>query len=156
MSILSDPERTLRAMAVNPWQRLAEDWPRIQVVYEDLGPHRMGESRFRAGKPVGIALHKDLNQVERRCTLAHELEHFDRGQPCETLRASIERRVLAATSKYLLPDLDLLADVLALYDLYRAANELWVTFPVLVDRLKNMTDTELEHVTARRLAEHVA
>jgi hypothetical protein len=150
MAILSDPGRTLRIMSVNPWQRLAEEWPRVPVVYADLGPHRYGESRWKAGRPVGIVLHRRLTQVQRRCTLAHELEHLDRGAPCETLRASIERRVINATARYLLPNLDLLAETLGAYDLRRAADELWVTFPVLVDRLRSLTDKELEYVTSRR------
>lgn len=149
MTILSDPRRMLRVMDVNPWQRLAEDWPHVQVVYEDLGP-RWGLARWRHGRPWQIALHHDLNQVERRVTVAHECEHFVQGFACETLKASAERRVLKATARYLLPDLDLLADTLAVYDWHRAADELWVTFPVLVDRLKNLTDTEVQQVTLRK------
>lgn len=95
-----------------------------------------------------------LDGMQRRCILAHELEHLDRGAPCETLRASIERRVLNAAARYLLPDLDLLADTLAVYDWHRSTDELWVTFPVLVDRLKNLTEKEVQRVTLRR--EHAA
>lgn len=150
-AVLSDPARTLRVMSINPWQRLAEQWPGIPVVYADLGStYRHGISRWKHGRPVEIALHERLTQVQRRCALAHELEHLDRGAPCESLRASIERRVLNATARYLLPDLDLLADALSVYDWHRAADELWVTFPVLVDRLKALTDREVERVTLRR------
>lgn len=158
LSILSDPERTLRIMLVNPWQRLAAEWPHIPVNYEDLGNvHKHGVSRWAAdGKPLEIVLHERLTQVQRRCALAHELAHLDRGAPCESLRASIERRVIAETARYLLPDLDLLAAALAVYDLRRAANELWVTFPVLVDRLRGLTDHELDFVTERRRSEEVA
>jgi len=150
MTILSDPTRTLRVMKVNPWQRVAEDWPGIPVTYADLGPHRYGESHWKRGHPIGIVLHEQLTQVQRRCTLAHELEHLDRGAPCAALRASIERRVLTDTARYLLPDLDVLADMLAVYDLRRVADEMWVTFPVLVDRLRGLTDRELDYVTERR------
>lgn len=157
MTIMSDPARTLRVMQVNPWQRLAEDWPQVRVLYADLGSeYKHGSTRWKAGHPVGVVLHEQLTQVQRRCALAHELEHLDRGAPCETLRASIERRVINATAKYLLPDLEVLAGMLAAYDLRRAADEMWVTFPVLVDRLRGMTDRELEFVTERRSAEAVA
>jgi hypothetical protein len=150
-SILSDPPRTLRIMQVNPWQRLAENWPGVPVDYADLGsPHRHGLTTWEAGQPLRVSLHQQLTQVQRRCALAHELEHLDRGAPCETLRASIERRVIAATARYLLPDLELLAETIGAYDLRRAADELWVTFPVLVDRLRALTDRELEYVTSRR------
>lgn len=147
---LSDLPSTLRLMQVNPWQRLAEDWPGIPVLYRHLpSPHLHGETRWKDGAPIGVVLHEDLTQVQRRCALAHELEHLDRGAPCERLRASIEARVVRATAKYLLPDLDLLADTLAIYDMHRAALELWVTFPVLVDRLRSLTDQELAHVARR-------
>lgn len=148
---LSDPVRTLRIMAVNPWQRLAEEWPHVSVTYADLGsPYKHGATRWKAGRPVAVILHERLTQVQRRCTLAHELEHLDRGSPCESLRASIEQRVIRATAKYLLPDLSLIADAVGLYDLHRAADELWVTFPVLVDRLRAMTDAELRMISDGR------
>lgn len=150
-AILSDPARTLRVMAVNPWQRLAEDWPQVDVIYADLGSqYRHGLTRWKQGQPAQIALHEQLTQVQRRCALAHELEHLDRGAPCESLRASIERRVLKATARYLLPDLDLVAQTLDVYGWHRAATELWVTFPVLVDRLKGLSEREVDRVTLRR------
>lgn len=151
--ILSEPSSTLRVMQVNPWQRLAEDWPGITVKYEDLGA-RWGVTKWRRDKPIGIALHSRLTQVQRRVTIAHECEHLDRGAPCETIKASVERRVLAATAKYLLPDLELVAGMLAVYDMHRAADELWVTFPVLVDRLRSLSDLELTIVGAP--GEHAA
>lgn len=155
-AILSDPARTLRVMLVNPWQRFAEDWPSVRVEYRAVPGHRHAETYWHRGKPVRVVLDHRLTQVQRRVALSHELEHLDRGAPCETLRASIERRVVKATAKYLLPDLDLLAGMVAVYDLRRAADELWVTFPVLVDRLRGLTDAELEYVTERRQGEAVA
>lgn len=151
MTILSDPARTLRIMDVNPWQRLAEDWPGIDVRYGDLGSaHRHGLTRWKRGRPIEVVLHHRLTQVQRRCALAHELEHLDRGAPCESLKATIERRVLNATARYLLPDLELVAHTLDVYGWHRAADELWVTFPVLVDRLRNLTESELGKITLRR------
>lgn len=148
--ILSDPVRTLRAMAVNPWERLAHDWPQIPVRYEDFDdPYLHGLARWSRGRAVEIVLANDLTQVQRRCAIAHELEHLDRGQPCDSLRASIERRVVDATAKYLLPDLELLAETLAVYDMHRAALELWVTFPVLVERLRTLTDDQVAAVMSR-------
>lgn len=157
MTILSDPDRTLRVMQVNPWQRLAGDWPDLPVEYADLGsPYLHGQTHWRNGVPVKVVLHERLTQVQRRCTLAHELEHLDRGAPCETLRASIEARIVKATARYLLPDLEILAATLAAYDLRRAADELWVTFPLLVERLRALTDRELDLVTDARSKLHVA
>src|SRR5689334_6344497 len=112
-------------MQVNPWQRLAEDWPAVTVEYAALGAD-WGRTRWVRGKPRVIILNEQLTQVQRRVTVAHECEHLDRGAAHESLRASEERRVLAAAARYLLPDLDLLAATLAVYDLHRAADELWV------------------------------
>lgn len=135
-------------MHPNPWRRLAEDWPDVSVTYADLG-HRWGITEW-APSGARIVLHRDLNQVKRRCVIAHECEHLDRGAPCDSLRASIEQRVLDATARYLLPDLEVVARTIGVYDLRRAADELWVSFPVLVDRLNGLRDGELDLVLSRR------
>lgn len=147
--ILSDLARRLPGMVPNPWQRFADDWPDVGVSYADLG-HRWGVTRWPAGGTPQIVLHEGLNQVKRRCVLAHELEHLDRGAPCRTLKAQIERRVINATAVYLLPDLELVARTIAVYDLRRAAEELWVTWQVLVERLNALTDAESDYVHSRR------
>lgn len=136
-------------MTPHPWQRLARDWPDVNVTYADLG-HRWGVTRWWPNGTKQIVLHQDLNQVKRRCVIAHECEHLDRGAPCETLRASIERQVISATARYLIPDLDILGETLGVYDLRRAANELWVTFPVLVDRLNGLSDDDSLYVHSFR------
>lgn len=155
-TILSDSPRTLPGMIPNPWQRAGDDWPHVQIVRLDLGAYRRAETRWLAGEPVGVVLNASLDQRERRCALAHELEHLDRGAPCGTLRARIEQQVLNATARYLLPDLDQLAETVAVYDLRRAASELWVTWHVLVDRLNGLTDADSDNVHDRRLREQIA
>lgn len=147
MSELSDLNRILPLVQVNPWQRLVEDWPQIRVEHEDTGsPYRHGVTHWADGTPIRVVLHKALSQVQRRCALAHELEHLDRGRPCESLRASIERRVLRDTARYLLPDLGIVGAALTVYSLRQAAAELWVTFPVLVDRLNHLSAKEAEYL----------
>lgn len=151
MTILSEPLRTLRVMDVNPWQRLAEEWPTIQVIYRRLPtPHDWGQARWKNGRPVGIVLHEDLTQVQRRCALAHELEHFAQGSPCGTIRPAAEKRVIRATALYLLPDIDLIAAALADCTVHQAAEDLWVTWSVLVERLRAMSDAELDYIADRR------
>lgn len=140
----------LRVVTPNPWRRLAEDWPEVRVEYSDLG-QRWERTRWELGGPV-IHLHERLLQVQARYAVAHATEHLVRGAPCESLRASIEARVLADTARWLLPDLDKVADVLAAYDLRAAASELWVPWQCLVDRLNGLSDDESEYVHARREA----
>jgi uncharacterized protein DUF955 len=145
---LSVPDGTVRDVHPNPWQRLARDWPAVDVHYAELG-QVWGRTRWTRDGAL-IILNQRLTQVQRRVTIAHELEHLDRGAPCATLRASIEQRVLTDTARYLLPDIDAVAEAVAVYDLRRAANELWVTFPVLVDRLRALSAAQLAYVAQRR------
>lgn len=137
--------RTLRPMHPNPWDRLGSDWPEIPVRYATLGGP-WGLTRWINGRPREIVLNCELTQVQRRVTIAHECEHLDRGMPCASLQASIEQRVLSATARYLIPDLEVLGRTVAVYDLHRAAEELWVTFPVVVDRLNGLSDEESLYV----------
>lgn len=142
-------------MLPNPWRRFAEDWPQLHVEYADLG-FRHGLTRWVGCHPVAVVLHSALTQRQRRVAIAHECEHLDRGRPCETLRATIEQRVLDATAKWLLPDLDQIAEIVAVYDLHQAAEALWVTYPCLVDRFRCMSNDELEYVLDRQRREHIA
>jgi hypothetical protein len=146
---LSAGVRTLRPMHPDPWARFAEDWPAVTWRPVDLGL-RWGLTRWADGRPLEVLLHCDLTQVQRRVTIAHECEHLDRGAPCRTMRARDEQKVRDSTARYLIPDLGQLAAHLAAYDVHRAADELWVTYPVLVDRLRGLSDTELERVTNGR------
>lgn len=83
-----------------------------------------------------------LLQVERRCTLAHELAHIDLGHTSKpTEREERSARRLAAQK---------LIDWDDLVDAYRWAlcmsewaDELWVTVEVLEDRLKYLHPHEL-------------
>jgi hypothetical protein len=138
----------------NPWDRLREDWPQVKWHKADLGSRR-GETRWYDDGRIEILTHHDLTQVARRAALAHELEHLDWGAPCHTLRASNEARVIAATARYLLPDLEQIRDAVHTYDLRRAAHELWVPFTVLVDRLNGLTDDESHYVHESKI-EHAA
>lgn len=152
--ILSDARRRLPIMTPHPWRRLAEDWPAVDVRFIDLGA-RWELTRWESPYPV-IYLHSGLTQVQRRAAVTHATEHLILGPPPAYLRASVERRVVAATARYLLPDLEALADALATYDARRAAHELWVPWGVLVDRLNALSDAESDYVHARRLREEVA
>lgn len=129
-------------MFPDPWARLACDWPDVEVRYEDLG-RRWEVTRWYADRPPMIALHKDLYQVEARAALTHGIEHLEFGAPCETLRASIERRVIDATARWLLPDVDQIAVAMATYEsTHLAAHDLWVPHFVLIDRIKCFTEEE--------------
>lgn len=124
------------------WQRRVADWPEVDVCSVDLGD-RWEVTRWEPGGPV-VYLHRRLTQVQQRAALTHALEHLDRGAPCASLRATIEQRVVAATARWLLPDLTAIADSISAFDgdLRRVAHELWVPFHILLDRLRGLDAAE--------------
>lgn len=115
----------------HPWRRL-RSLTHVVVSWRDDLPDRM----VGATEGDRIWLRADLNQVERRCVLAHELEHRDRGHNgCQP--ELVEATVRAAAARYLLPDPHCVAEALvwARGDVEAAADELFVTPRVLRHRL---------------------
>lgn len=99
-----------------------------------------------------IWMESDQLQVERRCTLAHELAHIDLGHTSATTVAEeLAARRYAARK---LIDWDGLVDAFRWADsVQEAADELWVTVDVLEDRLHFLAGHEkrlLMHITATR------
>jgi IrrE N-terminal-like domain len=58
----------------DPWRDLRDNWPEIDVVIKPMAGRLLGELRH----PV-IALRAGTSAAQRRCTLAHELVHLERG-----------------------------------------------------------------------------
>jgi hypothetical protein len=58
----------------DPWADLAQNWPEVEVVIEPMRGTLLGELRY----PV-IALRAGTSAAQRRCTLAHEIVHLERG-----------------------------------------------------------------------------
>ena len=58
----------------NPWRDLRDNWPEVRVVLRPMPGRLLGELRY----PV-IALRADTTAAQRRCTLAHEIVHLERG-----------------------------------------------------------------------------
>lgn len=58
----------------DPWADVASNWPGVEVVIEPMRGTLLGELRY----PV-IALRAGTSAAQRRCTLAHELVHLERG-----------------------------------------------------------------------------
>ena len=115
----------------HPWRRL-RDLSHVVVSWRDDLPEPM----LGASEGDRIWIREGLKQVERRCVLAHELEHRDRGhRGCQP--EPVEASVRAAAARWLLPDPHVVADALvwARGDLEAAADELWVTERVLRHRL---------------------
>lgn len=60
----------------DPWLDLRENWPRVRVVIETMTDDLLGEVRDEGAL---IALRAGTSGAQRRCTLAHELVHLERG-----------------------------------------------------------------------------
>ncbi|MEO8888786.1 MAG: ImmA/IrrE family metallo-endopeptidase, partial [Jatrophihabitantaceae bacterium] len=81
----------------DPWRELRENWPEIEVVSEPMSGGLLGELRY----PV-IALRSGTSAAQRRCTLAHELVHLERGViDCGPWSAREELRVHAEAARRL-------------------------------------------------------
>lgn len=84
-------------------------------------------------------------QAERRCTIAHELEHVARGHTgCVSEREEVEVRRAAA--RRLVKMQHLLAVAVWTESLEEAADELWVDVNTLLARLAAMTPEERAQV----------
>lgn len=103
-----------------------------------------------------VTLHAGLNQAERRCTIAHEVQHIWRG-PIPAGREEFEEAIVdRRTARIMLPDIREVGDALAWSpNLYVAAHELWVDEFVLAERLQSLHPSEKAFLR-RRLAEHDA
>jgi hypothetical protein len=58
----------------DPWADLRRNWPEVRIVVEPMAGQLLGELRY----PV-IALRSETSAAQRRCTLAHEIVHLERG-----------------------------------------------------------------------------
>lgn len=121
----------------NPWDHLRTTFPRVRVEFTRL-EGRCGETN---GREL-IRLDRRLLQVERRCTLAHELVHLEAGEgrACTVAREREVDRVAAAR----LVSFDaLVAASRWARDPVELAEELWVTPSMLEARCETLTAAEL-------------
>ncbi len=93
-----------------------------------------------------IWLDEQLQQVERRCALAHELVHIEFGHDgCQ--RPGIEREVRVVTARNLITIGKLCQHSAWARSLHELAEELWVTQDVLTDRLESLTPDETDQLS---------
>lgn len=131
----------------HPWRRL-RDLAHVTLTWHDGGP--MGLTHFASAT---ISLRRGLSWAERRCTVAHELLHVERGPVPMTLAGMEEERVRRETARMMLPDVRAMGEALAwAHDEHEAADELGVDVPVLRYRLRHLHPAERGYL-AGRLAE---
>ena len=134
----------------HPWRRFAQltDW---SLSWAELPPGVMGRTCHRT-KTVTLAL--GMSQAERRCTIAHETEHIERG-PVPPLHSPREELTIDRTvAGLLIPGVGQLAEAMswAAGHLETAADALWVDDYVMAVRLSSLTSRERTYID-RRLAE---
>lgn len=132
---------------IHPWRDLRSR-PHITVIWTDLGD-RLGATDGHST----VWLDDQQLQVERRCTLAHELAHIDLGHTsgCSD-RDEIQASRLAARR---LIRLDQLADALVWSQhLDVVAEALWVDVPTLRARLDHLHPAERHYLRQRIEAAH--
>lgn len=125
---------------MNPWRRLRSRAD-VEVFWLPLRGRRQGATD---GAEV-IVLRPDLSQVERRCTLAHELAHIELGHRdgCSTGEEGSARQLAARW----------LIDFERLVDAYRwaehleeVADVLWVDVDTLRARLDGLDAGERQRL----------
>lgn len=91
----------------DPWRDLAVNWPEIDVLIEPMGGRLLGVLRY----PV-IALRAGTSAAQRRCTLAHEIVHLERGVgDCGPWSGREELLVHREVARRLIPIADLASAV---------------------------------------------
>lgn len=126
----------VRPMTHHPWRDLRSR-EHITLSWRDLPPGVWGTTDGSSA----IWMEPRLLQVERRCTLAHELAHIDLGHTTKpTVGEESAARRLAAQQ---LIEWDALVDAFRwAHNAIEAADELWVTPEVLEDRLRFLHPNE--------------
>jgi hypothetical protein len=135
------------ARRYDPWRDLAEKWPEISLVVEPMTGLMLGELRY----PV-IALRAGTSAAQRRCTLAHELVHLERGvRDCGPWAAREELQVHREVARRLVTSPDLAAAIRALgstEDIAALAQALDVDVQTARLRLELVTPAERARIRA--------
>ncbi|WP_298445927.1 hypothetical protein [Gordonia sp. (in: high G+C Gram-positive bacteria)] len=139
-------------MRYHPW-RDARARSTLDIVFVDGLPTGM-RGRCRGDR---IEIRSDALQVERRCTLAHELVHHERGGvPADPILLAREETHVEAIAARRLVTLDRLVDALT-WTRHAAelADELWIDQIMLAAYIESLTPDErawIDRELSRRAA----
>lgn len=127
----------------HPWRELRA-LGHLTVHFGDLGHGVWG---LTAGDRIWLS--SDLSQTERRCTLAHELEHQRRGHDgCQP--PAVEAEVAQTVARRLIPFPRLLDALRWARTHDELAEELWVDEDTLATRLAHLHPSERTKIDALR------
>jgi hypothetical protein len=145
-----DPHRTQGAppRRYDPWRDLRENWPTLLVVTEPMAGRLLGWLRY----PV-IALRAGTTAAQRRCTLAHEIVHLERGvTDCGPWSAREELLVHGIAARRLIAIGELarvIGEVGGTHDHAGLAQALEVDRETLQVRLQRLTGAERSVIASR-------
>lgn len=123
----------------HPWRVLRTDWAHVEVKHtSDLPAGRRADTNG----VDEIRMRDRLLQVERRCSLAHELIHLERGDT-GSCPPAVEAAVNREAARRLIPWEQLLTAVRWARDEGELADELWVTMKVLRARAETLHADDL-------------
>lgn len=129
----------------HPWRALRH-LAHVTLHWRDLPEGILGLTNFATST---ITLTTGMTQAERRCTIAHEIEHLLRGPVPGWLRSREEREVDQAVARRLI-DLKPLGEALAwAHNLPEAADELWVDEATLQARMEHLHPAERAYLRRR-------
>lgn len=118
----------------NPWKYLGERLPHVDIVWTRMPGDLRGLTDGRI-----IWMDPRMTQAQRRCVVAHETVHCERGVPAD---GKEERRVETIAARRLIT-LERLVDALAWSrHTGEVASELWVDVPMLVALAHSLTPAE--------------
>lgn len=138
--------------AHHPW-RAFRDLVEWSLHWAHLPDGAWGETCFHTRT---VTLSPDLNQAERRCTIAHETQHILRGPAAPGRESWEEQLVDRNVARILLPDVEAIGDALAWagwHDVPTAAEELWVDEFILDARLQYLHPSEKGYLRGRFAAD---
>ncbi|GAB3037317.1 ImmA/IrrE family metallo-endopeptidase [Mycobacterium bourgelatii] len=134
----------------NPWRQLWDQHPDYSVSDRDELPERTWGLCFMRQKKIQVCNKLDVHR--RRCTIAHELVHIERGPvPSNPKFAEIEEEIVdEIASRRLIAFDDLVATIRECPNGAPSAwaYRLWVDRPTLEARFKNLRQQEIEAIDA--------
>ncbi|MEO6702858.1 MAG: ImmA/IrrE family metallo-endopeptidase [Jatrophihabitantaceae bacterium] len=127
----------------DPWRDVAQNWPQTRVIIETMRGNLLGEVRDDGRL---IALRAGTSAAQRRCTLAHEIVHLERGlRDCGPWAGREEIQVHTTAAMRLIPPDLLIAGIRELggsEDVPALAQFLDVDSETLRLRLSTLTASE--------------
>lgn len=123
----------------HPWRALRDLWSHVRVEHTDDLP---AGRRADTNGIDEIRMRQRLLQVERRCSLAHEVIHLERGDT-GACPPAVEAEVNQEAARRLIPWEHLLDAVQWARSEEELADELWVTVKILRARAETLHADEL-------------